>query len=1033
MPKPPPDSRRPGSDLDADQERGPAFAEAVIDSVEALVAWSGDMVFGHNLANYCQFQTVIGDPQAQTEPDVIVTDGGSLLTYVSILGSTQIVSPRREHPSMQGLCDSMLRQLEPHLRRPGHSLHWMYERDPALTGRELRASMEGMVATAKRLKLDVMDVLQEQYEVLKGNVCYESSMLVLATHQSAMHPTERKIAVRELSQRFAKAGLPSARYAQNPFSHAYALLMRHRTFVERVIEDLEKQARLMVRRLSADEALAELGRMIDTELTPKGKRFDLPSAHARSVQAPRGRDASHLLPRALGYQLLRRDFEVDGQTVKIGASHFAGGALELAPADPETFMQLFERVDRDIGWRVVFHLMPQGNKLIGLRRTLTTFFGLMGDYNRQLRDAQNALDAHEKSGGTVVGLFVNFNTWGKSRQEAETNLARLASAFQLWGMSETCVQFGDPVEAVAAAWPGFARRNPANLFPMPLTEVVPMLPMARPRSPWAGGSVLYHGGGVLFPYQGSSSLQDLWATVSFAPPGSGKSFAQNTQRFGFFLAPGLEELPLAGSLDIGPSTRGLAQSLAQCAPEGQRHYFKYFRLQNVPEHAINPFDTSLGARFPTPMERMFCVAVLTTLCSDYDGAVGAWKTWPVADQLAAALVEATYRQVDAQPKRYGPAVEPRVDEALMQARIPIDEATTWWEVVDALFARDLVHEATLAQRHAVPSLQDVVRCLNSEEIRDQWGSVLAPIGGSLIEAMTLLLTSAYTAYPVFCSSTRLDIGDYRYLSLDLMDVAREGSPAEQKQAALFYLFGWNLLSRRIMTSSETVSYITRHCPEIYHEYHRQFARRNEQRPKSIDIDELHRTGGMPSVRRLFAVALREGRKFGLSMALLSQYDTDFDADMLDAATSVYVMKGPEGAARERLARQWEFSETALDRARQECMGPSPKGASFLVKFKTKAGNIEQILTNSAGSLTYWMFTTTQEDTRLQQTVVEMLGGDGALARRALARRFPRGAKAEIERRRALLGARSGEDADVFAQAAAEVVRLAGELRVDLRR
>ncbi|MFO0204706.1 MAG: hypothetical protein ACK54L_00885, partial [Betaproteobacteria bacterium] len=89
MPKPPPDSRRPGSDLDADQERGPAFAEAVIDSVEALVAWSGDMVFGHNLANYCQFQTVIGDPQAQTEPDVIVTDGGSLLTYVSILGSTQ--------------------------------------------------------------------------------------------------------------------------------------------------------------------------------------------------------------------------------------------------------------------------------------------------------------------------------------------------------------------------------------------------------------------------------------------------------------------------------------------------------------------------------------------------------------------------------------------------------------------------------------------------------------------------------------------------------------------------------------------------------------------------------------------------------------------------------------------------------------------------------------------------------------------------------------------------------------------------------
>ena len=58
-------------------------------------------------------------------------------------------------------------------------------------------------------------------------------------------------------------------------------------------------------------------------------------------------------------------------------------------------------------------------------------------------------------------------------------------------------------------------------------------------------------------------------------------------------------------------------------------------------------------------------------------------------------------------KPYRANILPELHQLLLQENVPLDDLTTWWEVVDALFERGHVHEAIQAQRYAVPVLADI--------------------------------------------------------------------------------------------------------------------------------------------------------------------------------------------------------------------------------------------------------------------------------------------------------------------------------------
>ena len=111
-------------------------------------------------------------------------------------------------------------------------------------------------------------------------------------------------------------------------------------------------------------------------------------------------------------------------------------------------------------------------------------------------------------------------------------------------------------------------------------------------------------------------------------------------------------------------------------------------------------------------------------------------------------------------------------------------------------------------------------------------------------------------------------------------------------------------------------------------------------------------------------------------------------------------KGHEAEACE-IAERFGLNDAAYAALRQ-ITRPSPRGANFIGLYRTDQGECLQILTNSAGSIARWAFSTTAEDMRLRNALYDRLGCRKALL--LLEMYYPDGSvKPELERRKAKLG------------------------------
>jgi intracellular multiplication protein IcmB len=195
-------------------------------------------------------------------------------------------------------------------------------------------------------------------------------------------------------------------------------------------------------------------------------------------------------------------------------------------------------------------------------------------------------------------------------------------------------------------------------------------------------------------------------------------------------------------------------------------------------------------------------------------------------------------------------------------------------------------------------------------------------------------------------------------------------------------------------------------PEAYREYHRKRISEIREDAKRIVYDEFHRTSKARAVRDQVILDMREGRKWNVQIALISQSLDDFDPVMVEFATSVFIMDaGPEQAIK-RSTEIFGLSETARVALKTRVHGPRAGGATFLAQFSTKSGINTQLLTSTLGPVELWSFSTTAEDARIRNRLYEKLGP--AEARRVLANLFPAGSiKSLVETRLATMKEHDG--------------------------
>lgn len=855
----------------------PEIMEPILSSIDTLLEWISG-AFKATAASYC-------DLEAVDNRHTLVTRDGGMLSMFRIEGAQFMVGGEE----FQRLHEGVAHALTTAMSRPGYGAQMMFTYDNEDIIGNIKEIFSGAYETAERLELSLDDLFAEREKTMARYCSEEKTFLVLWTFPTAISEQQLKAANDKKYATIKEKKLPGMRYAQSLFASIPELRESHESYVRSMLNELQSLG-LTIHLLDVHTALTQVRMSIDAKFTAREWEPYLPGDRipVRVLQGLKN-DASEIMWPALSLQLLPRDGEnISLKYARIGDTIFAPLFIDLFPKEVKSFTQLFNRaVAANIPWRISFMMTSNGLTSLGLKGTLAAILSFAGENNRLISDAKNVLSfIQTNTDDAVVKLQVALCTWAPSDNLPllKIRAAELAKAVQGWGHCEVAEISGDAYGATLSSALALTSSCISTPSVAPLTDVAYMLPITRPASPWTHGALLFRSpDGKPWPFQPGSSLQTTWIDLVYARPGSGKSVLSNAINLALCLNPGQQRLPRIAIIDIGPSSSGLISLIKEALPKTKQHLAAYHRLRMQEEYSINPFDTQLGARFPTPIERSFLVNFIALLVTP----LGSERTYDGMTDMVGMVIDEMYKNFSDKlsPNRYAPEIEKRIDALLPTLGMNIDSHTSWWEITDALFAKGYIHEAMLAQRYASPLLADAGTICRIPEISDLFGRVKISTGESLVEAFNRMISSAIREYPILARPTQFDLGEARVVSLDLDEVAKTGGEAADRQTAVMYMLARYIMARDYYLTVENVQ----DMPEAYRAYHRGRVMEIREDHKRIVMDEFHRTSKAKAVRDQVVVDMREGRKWKVQVALLSQSLDDFDEVMVEFATSIFIM------------------------------------------------------------------------------------------------------------------------------------------------
>lgn len=946
------------------------------------------------VASYCDIETTDDDY-------TLVSRDGGLVSVLRVQGIARMVGGK----DFDSLCRQMEIMLNPPLAEQGHRLDFIFHVDPEQGGSEVARALRPARKTTSRLSLELGDILDARKDALAGLCHEEVSYVVVWTRPQMLPKVDRTHAGTARGKAIGKA--PSGRNTQVMDSALPSLRDPHQSLVSGIVSEFNDHMHILTEKVEVHVALREIRRMLFPEVThdewmPRLPGDPLPLRAPERVTSPH--DYEYLLYPRIEDQLFPSDAEVvNPRTIRIGERFHTPVVMSMGPQQPAPFQTLFMRLrERKIPWRCCFTIEGDGIAALSTKSMLASLLHFTSRENRRLNAAIDILRKEDEAGNESVRFSANFDTWSSDAQVSRSHASFISRAIQNWGGCNTMDLSGDPLLGVISTIPALSVSSPAPVMAAPTGDVVQMLPFLRPVSLWDEGSLLLRSpDGRVMPYQMGSGLQSAAVALVVGRMGSGKSVFLNALTLSSVTAPGQMRLPLSLTIDIAPSSKGAILLIQDALPVSRRHEAAYFRWRMSTDNAVNPFDTALGSHQPIKTHEALLKNLLTLLLTP----VGQESPYEGIPGLVSRLIESVYDNLSPgkNPKLYDDGVCPFVDDAIQKHNLYRDSHTTWWEIVDALFAEGDHRAAIAAQRYAVPLLGDCASLVRMEEFTRVYENT-TPGRETLPNYVWRTLVESEQSFPILSAPTQFDIDNARIVSIDLEDVAPKGNPAANRQTAIMYLLARHVGAKEILLHKEDL-------PDFnpkYLAYHQQRLEALRGVPRCMAYDEYHRTSSAAAVREQVMLDIREGRKRGYRVVLASQRHVDFDETLVSLATSIFILGGETDENNKQIVEKFGFPQYAEYLLKHKITGPGRGGSNMLAYHTTKRGPMYQYQTITLPSVELWAYSTTEEDTAIRDALYVLLGPADARAR--LAERFPSGsAKNEIERRRVLLDAGAAND------------------------
>lgn len=879
-----------------------------------------------NITDYC-------DIEAPNSNLTFVAKDGSLGTILEVKGVHRTLTVAEYQYKILNKLNMLL---SPNFNnKKGHAIQFFYSSDPLNSKNLVKKTMENAVAATKSIGLDLENLLNSKADVLERHIVDEKIYIVLWTTAEALEKTvvqnERKSASRVEAAVYNKIKNDSL----DPFKGYKALEQKHIGFIKSVYNSFNDVG-LETLILDVKQMCREMRRSVDPSLPSEDWEPILPNQEILPNvrrKYPEKKVFDGMFPK-FGWQLMpSNSTEVNDRLVLIGDTLFASCYVDLLPDIKYgvEFNSLCNDMNYErIPWRMSMLMEGDGLSAFGLTKVLAQILRVTnGANNTLIVQAFNMLEEiKEQNISAITQIRMSFATWTKANyiltQKSDKpvlDLDRINFQKEIlfrnikkWHGAEIIESVGDPLDSVLSSSLAIKKGSIATKMAAPLTEILRILPLNRVVSPWQSGGVLFATlEGKLIPYRPYSTLQETFISLIWAPPGAGKSVLMNYLNTGLCLEESNTELPYVRIIDVGQSSYGFVELIKNSLPENKRHLALATRMRNVKENSINVFDTQLGCRTPLPTEEAFLKNFLKLLMADEKGEIS-----PGMGGLIDSLIPEMYLFFSdkKRPKRYAIGFNKLVDKAVLDIGLKVDENTTYWQVVDALFKNNRIVEAKIAQTYAVPILSDATSVLTNSEILKEYYKIVKDGGNEdLIMEFKRGMKEVLERFPLLNDVTKVDFANAKIVSLDLDEVVKGGDP---KVVSIMYMIARYILAKDFFVSEEEAMSTPANNLNIlnigvpyqeYRDYHRKGFLKIREDKKRINFDEFHLTRGSKYILEQVEADMRLGRKYNVDITLASQSITDFNDKMLEFASAIYIMNNMPRNIIDNIKNVFDLNET----------------------------------------------------------------------------------------------------------------------------
>lgn len=971
-----------------------------------------------NASSFVMLETIdLRDGESPEDCTTLVCNDGSLFSGIRLNGYISCVGKDELNSIIRRLSSGM----KAYFSKPGHVCQIWFGIDPSRTRDILMENMQASIVTSREIGLDTEVITRYKADHL-AKMCFSESIYIgIWTTRSIMTKEAAKFEKERLKE--MKLPVIPPEY-QDIFSGVQALRQSHDSLVKSFMADLVDSG-LSCKLLNAVEACRAARMSTAAEVTNLDWKPILPGDKIPMRQIG---NMDRLELDMIGYpplysQLMPFDAVKESfSTVTIGDNTYAPIFVDVPQDEPRRFSELVTRIgEHKIPWRFSMHIESGGEQFLAIKGEIAGLFGWVpGTQNSKIYKAYKALK-EIAANEPIVRIRISLCTWAPSNQPdlLRSRVAQLVKSVSGWGRCEVRTVSGDAMAGYMSSTCFLTRESIARAAYAPIEDALIMTPIDRPSSPWQFGAIPFRTiDGKIMPFEPGSSMQTTWNYIGFGSPGTGKSVLASTILMAACQQAGKKRLPRIAITDIGPSSEGFINAIRDMLPDHMKHYVASFRMRMTKDFCVNPCDTHLGMDFLLPDDKSFLVSLITLLATPPE----AEESYDSMSSLVSKVIDIMYEETSRNSpsaKRYRPGVCEDVDKVIKSRNLKVDEETTWWSIVDQFFDLGLIHEATLAQRYAVPTIADAISAAKNYSIRDLYTDPKVKTTESLVASFSRMIQDALRDYPVFERPTVFDIGEARIVSIDIDEVAPRGTSSADKQTAVMYM-----LASYIMTKSWRLSddpKLIASIPKRYQEFHRVRIAEILEDMKWDVVDEFHRASKVKAANAVIAdyiVRMREGRKWKRGVILLSQSISDFPREILEFVSGVFAL---EGGTRENMKYMQEvfgFNDEALRMLDKYARGTLPGGGGnpFLGIFKVKpfdgmkGGLFTQLLVNTISPIEIWSFSTTREDVIIRKKVFEILGSSEG--REALAIAYPSGSAArDVERIASQFASMSEEERD----------------------